>query len=356
MAMIHMVLLWLGSYADGASTPKKLPCGPDFVSYVAAHGLDPAAVLKGKGGGAEFGGTRRGRQPANVTVLALLDVSADGCRCGRDDFYRFELASEIQYEYNQHPADGYEVHVVSVHKLRAPAEVDYKIDIKHIGSGGICPISLKHPLFLPHWDRGASLRHRYVLHEAHAVLSGGGDPENIPLLCVPFPVAHLILQGAWQKLLLLVRWHHGIHAYGKNVHGKKRYLGPLPEWPPPGHPIWHFSNIHHRSEAPSKPISVSKIEEARTTLVSLAPIIEEHCPGEKMASLKRIVATLDAWHSGLKFAREGTTFRYEPQQLIDAVNLSLRLKGGSSKLPTVARGFEHGATTSTETTLLRCHR
>ena len=67
-----------------------------YISCVVAHDLDPAVVLTGKGGGAEFRGAR-GRPPANVIVQALLDVSADGCRCGRGDFYRFELASEIQY-------------------------------------------------------------------------------------------------------------------------------------------------------------------------------------------------------------------------------------------------------------------
>ena len=179
-----------------------------------------------------------------VQIDGLLRVSARGCTYEQGALTNWSREDLLQKKFYGEPLDAYTLHVGQAFRCVEPPTIYHKA-VRGLGSGGVGQIQKSHPLFIAHWGpseadgsaKSAMLETRAGLLSARQVLSGLGDDTNaeeLRVLVLPWPLAFLVVRGAWPRLLVLLRWHSALHQ-----HRHRKPLGPIEDWPPHDADIWN---------------------------------------------------------------------------------------------------------------------
>ena len=161
---------------------------------------------------------------------------------------------EAQHDYYARPLDYYSVKADAAVELVVPRTMCHYRIRAHRSTGGIGKLTGHCPLVLGYWDgddpgllrvKDPSSPSGYAaVADVLASWEVGGGVSNVPVLCLPYPIAALVLNGLWSELLLLIRWHKVIH-----IDGNPRFLPPimgrpLDGWPAADAAVWGLRGQH----------------------------------------------------------------------------------------------------------------
>ena len=342
-----MAALWLASYPDGG-VRKCSPGRPRaclatqrwFQELLDEHGEGVADSMLYM---LQQGGKVRG-QHGMTKVHGLIRVTAENCSSNDSGVTPWHRESQLQRLLYDLPLDDYDVAVVDYQGCEELQEISHKLS-RFQGSGGLSAISWTMPLFVAHWADAAG---QVALHggiSASEQLRRWGfhdaDANCVPVITVPYPIAFLIMEGRWSRILLLVRWHQDLHLHRCRRHSLSQ-TGPLAGWPPPGSAAWSRCGA---SEPPVDlqdipALDVNALLEISGSVRQWAPSILAGSAGEACREeLERVLTRLDKWTFSwqqamgmLNLPRGASAFRHDSRKLLSAVRMSAHLKGGPRSL------------------------
>ena len=262
--------IWIGAYEDGdlfsGKYRHKFPT-PPFV--IAAIG--PAVASEtcfGLGGGRACPTKSSYPKQGGFPVLALALLSSFYCLHDDGYFTSWDYEGSLLLDYHEnadgYPLDCYTLSAKTICPLKKPVFLTHKCG-RSAGTAGYSKILLTTPLFHGHWsspaaeielESGGHSRPDQQRHackgdldidddldyshgnSARAVLNSWNmancDPDQLPVLLLPFPYWLALKSGNLDKLLISLRWHKGLHGGARG----QQFPGPLAGWPPCDAPVW----------------------------------------------------------------------------------------------------------------------
>lgn len=361
--------VWLGCFADGSQRHRRsaqaeggddcrhrrqVPPDPwlrERLVSAGGPGFDES-VLYALGGREQVQATGPECAGHGTPIVALLRLSASGCVHNSGPLTRWSQEASLQREYYSHPLDDYELHIDGVFTLPQAHAIQHKW-VRRVGSGGIGRITCTQPLFTGHWGEGdgadgveINMPSGRVVSASHVVSGGTTElrADSLPVLLLPWPLAFLVLQKQWSRILLLVRWHGTLNEFRHRNHGP----GPLPQWPPEGSIVWQHGGEDDSSLVPSlcdaPPLTDAALERLSDIVRGWVPALLEGAPPSLCAreEILSVVTVLDRWRFSwrqamgmLNVSGGGTRFRHNSAKLLDCIRLSKDLSGGPSSLVNV---------------------
>ena len=357
--------VWLGSFPDGAQRVaatdghrrrRHLPPVPWMRDLLVQHGgpgfdrqVLHAVGHAGATAGADPEDPVLGRQGTRID--ALLVLSSGECPYNAGPLTRWSREAQVQRDFYTYPLDDYELLISGVYVCaRSPPHMHHK-QIRSLGSGGLGRISCTHPLFRGHWGVGDGssaddLQLRSLtghLATARQVLTNlrlaSLEAHELPVVLLPWPLAFLVTKGSWPRLLVLTRWHAGLHQ-----HRQRRSAGSLEQWPPddaetctqvgqdagPAGAIWH-----------AEPLTPQSLQELSDLVRGWVPALlggarpSPSTHDEPLTAVTRLDRWSFSWRQAmgmLSIEGGGTRFRHKSRKLLDSIHFSSMLTGGPAAL------------------------
>ena len=340
--------LWLASYADGCA---RIGASRDRVKVDAAphliHDLDglesARQCLFALGDGLP--------PKADVTVHSLLKLSDYQCSANNGPLTGWDEYSKLMRHYYSMPADCYELFVETIVPLVESLPLRLRATLA-AGRGGLTDtMDVNRPLCRP----GLTDTSRLICGSADAVANGSaiieewgiaGAIEDVPVLIVPEPIARVIQAGLCRTVLLLLKWHKGIHTE-KHAPGG-RWSGPCPSFPPENHTIWR--KIGHIEKHSPASFNDGNLAQASDLVRKLANLFDADTPNQKIMipddiektiiEAANVVSKIDGWRAALgnNATREKKSKQvYSSAAIVDTIRLMSYLKGGSNIADAIER-------------------
>ena len=290
---------------------------------------------------------------ANAKVHALLQLEAGECSHG--SLTNVGVEEKLLMDYYETPLDYYSARIVKCVKIHGDERISHAVS-QHTRHYGSRKLSTSTPLVYPIWSDGL---HSGV--DGVKLLTESGDVLNystlvstwgltsalhkVPLLLLPWPIVNLITEGKWSMLVILARWHAGLHQVRLDRPIVSRLPGPCAGWPPPDALLWQHLG-HNSSDldasldedarllrAESMKLTSSICSDFAGKLRAWSGVILDQAPDApnqdvRKKDLVHMVETLDLWSESLEGqAGRNERLRYESGVVLAIFDFVLKVLG-----------------------------
>ena len=149
------------------------------------------------------------------------------------------------------------------------------------------------------------------------------------MIALPAPVACPVACGAWDKVLILIRWHISSLGIPSRRGRRCRLSGPLFGWPPEDAGVWNFKGYQFSPGVTPRVMTPEVLGDMSASLRDLGSMVEEHGEERQVLALKVIVEGLDTWSKSVGLT---PTLRYDSLKLLQCIRACTSVEGGPSGL------------------------